>query len=152
MNKALVVLTLITLALLAYAVQTAELPPASFSYAEVFYIRNESVTYILPDGTGLFGISVEPYVDDFTLRIVFPEGTSYLVRYGEENIKGQNEFKINVKKDELPEEIYVQFQLPEKLTEEIVHRKGSAKIEIRASKLPFWRTNETISVRYRKKE
>ncbi|WP_048150868.1 hypothetical protein [Palaeococcus ferrophilus] len=152
MNKALIILTLITLALLAYAVETAELPPASFSYMDVFYVKNESVTYVTPDGAGLFGLKVEPYVDGFDLEIIFPEGTSYLVRYGEENIKGTGEFKVTVKKDELPEEIYIQFQLPGKLTDEVVHRKGSAKIEIKAHKLPFWRTNETIVVKYRKTE
>lgn len=152
MNKPLIVLSLITIALLVYAVETAELPPASFSYIDVFYVTNESVTYITPNGAGLFGMKVEPYVDGFDLEIVFPEGTYYLVRYGEENINGTGEFKITVKKDELPEEIYIQFQLPEKLTDELVHRKGAAKIEIKASKLPFWRTNETIVVRYRKME
>ncbi|WP_042699580.1 hypothetical protein [Thermococcus sp. PK] len=152
MNKTMLVLTLITLSLLAYAVNTAELPPASFSYIDVFYTNNESVTYITSDGTALFGLKITPYVDNFNLEIIFPEGTSYLVRYGDENINGTDKFKITVKKDELPEEIYIQFQLPSELAKEVVLNKGSAKIEIKASKLPFWRTNETITARFRKRE
>ncbi|WP_367883638.1 hypothetical protein [Thermococcus peptonophilus] len=89
----------ITIALVVYAFETAQLPPASIEYTEVFYVDNQSVTFITQDGFGLFTMKISPHVDNFELKIEFPEGTTYLVRYGSEQFKGgETTFKINVHK------------------------------------------------------
>lgn len=153
MNKTLLVLGIITIALLAYAIKTAQLPAASVDYEEVFYIKNQSVTFITKDGAGLFGMKINPYVDSFKFEIIFPQGTEYLIKYGDKTLKGKNKFEYKVSKESLPKDtIYVQFWLPEDVTKKIVFEKHEATIQIRMTKLPFWRSNETIYLKYMKSE
>ncbi|WP_367884689.1 hypothetical protein [Thermococcus sp. JCM 11816] len=58
---------------MVYAFETAQLPPASIEYTEVFYVDNQSVTFVTQDGFGLFTMKVSPHVDNFELKIEFPE-------------------------------------------------------------------------------
>ncbi|KUH33360.1 hypothetical protein APY94_06375 [Thermococcus celericrescens] len=150
MNKALVIMAVITVALVAYAFHTAQIPPASIEYKEVFYVDNQSVTFVTKDGVGLFTMRIEPHVDSFELKIAFPKGTSYLVRYGDMSYRGSDEFRIQVEKDSLPGEVYVQFQLPPELTKEIVYQKGQAEILITGDKIPMWHAEDVIYIKYRK--
>ncbi|NJE08257.1 hypothetical protein E3E31_06935 [Thermococcus sp. M39] len=153
MNKTLLALGVITIVLLAYALKTAQLPAASVDYEEVFYIKNQSVTFITKDGAGLFGMKINPYVDSFKLEIIFPQGTEYLIKYGDKNIKGKDKFEYKVSKEDLPKEvIYVQFWLPEDVTKTVIFEKQEATIQIRMIKLPFWKSNETIYIKYMKNE
>ena len=150
MNRGLLVMAVITIALAAYALTTAQIPPASIEYREVFYMSNQSVTFVTKDGFGLFSMVIHPRVDSFDLTITFPEGTEYMVRYGEEIYKGEGMFKITVKKDSLPDEVYVQFQLPKEVTERIVQQGEEAQITISGDKLPVWHAKDVIYIRYRK--
>ncbi len=152
MNKALAVMAIITIALSAYALATAQIPPASISYKEVFYINNQSVTFVTKDGFGLFTMHIEPHVNSFDLRIEFPEGTSYLIRYGDKNYRGTDEFKVTVDKDTVPDEVYVQFQLPAGLMRKLIYENGEAKITIRGDKAPVWHAEDTVYVKYRKEK
>ncbi len=148
----MLILGIITIALLAYAVKTAKLPAGELAYEEVFWINNSSVTYLQKDGWGLFGIKITPYVDDATLEIEFPKDTEYTIKVGAETFTGKDSFKYKVSKNKLKEPVYVRFELPESLTKEIVYGGGNTTITIKLTKLPFWRTEETIYVLYKKKE
>ena len=152
MNKALAIMAIITIALSAYALSTASIPPASIEYKEVFYTDNQSITFVTKDGVGLFTMKISPHVDSFELTIEFPQGTSYLVRYGDRNYKGTDEFKISVDKSSVPDEVYVQFQLPPEVTKKLVYEKGEAQITIRGDKMPVWHAEDVIYVKYRKEE
>jgi hypothetical protein len=152
MNKALAIMAIVTVALAAYALSTAKMPPAGIEYKEVFYTNNQSVTFVTKDGVGLFTMRISPRVNSFELTIEFPEGTSYLVRYGDKNYKGTDEFKVTVDKNTLPEEVYVQFQLSPELTKKLVYENGEAQITIRGDKMPVWHAEDIIYVKYRKEE
>ncbi|NJE62521.1 hypothetical protein [Thermococcus sp. 21S7] len=152
MSKGLLIMATITIALVAYALTTAQIPPASIEYKEVFYTNNQSVTYITKDGFGLFSMDINPKVNSFELSIEFPEGTSYMVRYGDQVYRGKDEFKITVEKGSLPDEVYVHFQLPKELTRKLIYENGEAVITIRGDKTPIWHAEDTIIVRYKKKE
>jgi len=98
-------------------------------------------------------MKVHPYVDSFKFEIIFPRGTEYLIKYGDKTLKGEDKFEYKVSKENLPKEtIYVQFWLPEEVTKRIVFEKHEATIKIRMTKLPFWRSNETIYIKYMKSE
>ncbi|WP_297064467.1 hypothetical protein [Thermococcus sp.] len=152
MNKALAIMAIITIALVTYAFKTAQLPPATIDYKEVFYIDNQSVTFVTKDGFGLFAMHIKPKISSFELTIKFPEGTSYLVRYGNKTYRGTDEFKITVDKDNLPPEVYVQFQLPKELARKIVYEGESPEIEVIGEKVPFWHAEDVIYIKYRKEE
>ncbi|AMQ18989.1 hypothetical protein [Thermococcus peptonophilus] len=152
MNKALIIMAVITIALVVYAFETAQLPPASIEYTEVFYVDNQSVTFITQDGFGLFTMKISPHVDNFELKIEFPEGTTYLVRYGSEQFKGETTFKINVHKGDAPQEVYVHFQLPEELTRKVVYEGATPEIRIIGDKVPFWHSEDVIYIKYHKEE
>ncbi|WP_297516641.1 hypothetical protein [Thermococcus sp.] len=152
MNKALAIMAIITIALVAYAFETAQLPPATIEYKEVFYIDNQSITFITKDGYGLFTMHIKPKISSFELTIQFPEGTSYLVRYGDRDYRGKDTFKITVDKDSVPGEVYVQFQLPEELTRRIIYEGESPEIKVIGEKTPFWHAEDVIYIKYRKKE
>ncbi|WP_297418663.1 hypothetical protein [Thermococcus sp.] len=152
MNKALAIMAIITIALSAYALATAQLPPASISYKEVFYINNQSVTFVTKDGFGLFAMHIEPRVNSFNLRMEFPKGTTYLIRYGNKEYHGTNEFQVTVNKDTVPTEVYVQFQLPPELIRKLVYENGEAKIIVRGDKAPIWHAEDTVYIKYRKEK
>ncbi|WP_297535078.1 hypothetical protein [Thermococcus sp.] len=152
MNKALLVMAVITVALVAYAFKTAQLPPATIDYQEVFYLNNHSVTFVTKDGFGLFTMHIKPRISSFKLTIQFPQGTTYLIRYGAKTYKGTDEFTITVEKDSVPNEVYVQFQLPEELTKRIVYENETAEIKITGEKPPIWHAEDTIYIKYRKSE
>ncbi len=152
MNKALAIMAIITIALVAYAFQTAQLPPATIEYKEVFYINNQSVTFVTKDGYGLFTMHIKPKISSFELRIEFPEGTSYLVRYGDKNYRGKDVVKLDVSKENLPPEVYVQFQLPEEVTRKIIYEGESPEIRVIGEKAPFWHAEDVIYIKYRKEE
>ncbi|AHL22992.1 MULTISPECIES: hypothetical protein [Thermococcus] len=152
MNKALAIMAIITIALVAYAFETAQLPPATIEYKEVFYIDNQSITFITKDGYGLFTMHIKPKISSFELTIQFPEGTSYLVRYGDRDYRGTDTFKITVDKDSVPAEVYVQFQLPEELTRRIIYEGESPEIKVIGEKAPFWHAEDVIYIKYRKEE
>lgn len=152
MNKALAIMAVITIALVAYAFKTAQLPPATIEYKEVFYVDNQSVTFVTKDGYGLFTMHIKPKISSFELTIKFPEGTSYLVRYGNRNYRGTDTFKITIEKDSVPSEVYVQFQLPEELTQKIIYEGQSPEITVIGEKAPFWHAEDVIYIKYRKEE
>lgn len=152
MNKALAIMAIITIALVAYAFQTAQLPPATIEYKEVFYMDNQSVTFVTKDGFGLFTMHIEPKISSFELRIEFPEGTSYLLKYGDETYKGTGTAKIKVSKDSLPNQVYIQFQLPEELTRKVVYEGESPEIRVIGEQIPFWHAEDVIYIKYRKEE
>ncbi|NJE54498.1 hypothetical protein [Thermococcus sp. 21S9] len=152
MNKALAIMAIITVALVAYAFKTAQLPPATIDYKEVFYIDNQSVTFVTKDGYGLFTMEIKPKISSFELTIQFPEGTSYLIRYGDREYRGKDTFKITVEKDSVPSEVYVQFQLSPELTKKVVYEGESPQIKITGEKAPFWHAEDVIYIKYRKTE
>ncbi|AEH25038.1 hypothetical protein [Pyrococcus yayanosii] len=155
MDKRLLGLLIVLVALLAYAMKTAKLPPATVEYEEVYYDNNRSITYIVVnpqtgEGDGLFGLKINPLVDSFELRIKFPEGTKYVVGYGNESFRGVDSFSIKVEKGKVPEWVYVQFTLSPELTKKVVRGEVNATIEIRMSKLPLWRWEDTIYIEKQK--
>ncbi|GAB6136462.1 hypothetical protein [Thermococcus henrietii] len=152
MNKALAIMAIITIALVAYAFKTAQLPPATIDYKEVFYIDNQSVTFVTQDGFGLFTMHINPKISSFELTIKFPEGTSYLVRYGDKNYRGTTTFRITVNKDSLPSQVYVQFQLPKELAVKVVNGEATPEIKVIGEKAPFWHAEDVIYIKYRKGE
>ncbi|WP_457742580.1 hypothetical protein [Thermococcus sp.] len=152
MNKALLVMAIITVALVAYAFKTAELPPATIDYQEVFYINNHSVTFVTKDGFGLFTMHIKPKISSFKLTIQFPPGTTYLIRYGAKTYKGTDEFTVNVEKNSVPKEVYVQFQLPKGLIRKIIYENETAEIKITGNKPPIWHAEDVIYIKYRKEE
>lgn len=152
MDKALTIMAIITIALAAYALSTSQIPPASIEYREVFYTNNQSVTFITKDGVGLFTMKISPHVNSFELTIKFPEGTSYLIRYGNENYKGTNEFKVTIDKDTVPDEVYIQFQLPQDVTKKLIYENGEVEITIKGDKIPLWHAEDVIYVKYWKEE
>jgi len=141
MNKALLVMAIITLALFGYAVKTAHLPPASVSYHEVFYKDNQTVVFVEKDGWGLFEMDIDPKVRGFELSIAFPEGTEYLVEYNEKEYRGTDKFKLEISEGGT---MYVHFRVPKELTDSIYHENAKAEIKIHMEKLPFWRDDYTL--------
>jgi len=152
MNKALAVMAIITVALVAYAFETAQLPPATIEYKEVFYVDNQSVTFITKDGYGLFTMHIKPKISSFELMIEFPKGTSYLVRYGDRDYRGKDTFEITVDRNTVPGEVYVQFQLPKNVTRKIIYENYSPEIKVIGKKKPFWHAEDVIYIRYRNVE
>lgn len=152
MRRALIIMGIIAMALVAYAASTAQIPPASVEYTEVFYINNQSVTFVTKDGFGLFTMRISPRVDSFELTIGFPERTSYLIKYGNKSYKGTGEFKITVDKATMPDEVYIQFQLAQDVTEKLIQENGEAEITITGDKMPVWHAEDVIYVKYRKEE
>ncbi len=141
MNKALLVMAIVTLALFGYAVKTAHLPPASVSYQEVFYKDNETVVIVERDEWGLFEMNIDPKVKGFELSITFPEGTEYLVRYNGKEYKGTNKFKLEISEGGT---MYVRFGVPQELADSIYHENAKAEIKIHMEKMPFWRDDYTL--------
>lgn len=152
MNRALAIMAIITIALVVYAFKTAQLPPATIDYKEVFYVDNQSVTFITKDGYGLFEMHIKPKISSFELTIEFPEGTSYIIRYGDKNYRGRDTFKVTVGKGNPSGEMYVQFQLPEELTRRIIYEGESPEIRVIGEKAPFWHAEDVIYIKYRKEE
>lgn len=147
MNKALLIMAIITLALFGYAMKTAHIPPASVDYREVFYLDNRSVVFVEKDGWGLFEMDINPKVKGFEIQITFPEGTEYLVEYNGEQWKGSDEFKTTVSKGGT---MYVHFKVPGSLVNSLYYEKGTAEIRISLEKLPFWRDDYTLTLAPRK--
>ncbi|ASJ01781.1 hypothetical protein A3L09_00135 [Thermococcus profundus] len=147
MNKALLVMAIVTLALFGYAIKTAHLPPASVTYHEVFYLDNRSVVFVEKDGWGLFEMDVNPKVKGFEMKITFPKGTSYLVDYNGEQYKGTDEFKTTVNEGGT---MYVHFRVPDDLVKSLYYKKGSAEVSIHLEKMPFWRDDYTLTLAPRK--
>ncbi|ALM75754.1 hypothetical protein [Thermococcus barophilus] len=152
MNKTLLILGIITIALLAYAMKTAKLPAGEFEYEEVFWSDNVSITYLQKDGWGLFGVKIKPYVDGASFEVEFPEDTEYTIKIGEKTFTGKDKFSHKISKDEAKDTVYIRFQLPPELTKKIVYGKGNATIQITLRKVPFWQTEDTIYVVYKKQE
>ncbi|WP_456423027.1 hypothetical protein [Thermococcus sp.] len=152
MNRALAVMAIITVALVAYAFETAQLPPATIEYKEVFYVDNQSVTFITKDGYGLFTMHIKPKISSFELMIEFPKGTSYLVRYGDRDYRGTDTFEITVDRDTVPGEVYVQFQLPKNVTRKVIYENYNPEIKVIGEKKPFWHAEDVIYIRYRNAE
>lgn len=150
MGKGLAIMAIITVVLIAYALTTVRVPPASVEYREVFYTNNQSVTFVTKDGVGLFTMVINPRVDSFELTIEFPKGTSYLVKYGDRDYRGTDEFKVKVERGKVPDNVYVNFQLPQDLTRKLVFENGEARITVRGDKEPIWHGEDVIYVRYRK--
>lgn len=147
MNKALLIMAIITLALFGYAVKTAHLPPASVDYREVFYIDNQSVVFVEKDGWGLFEMDVKPKVSGFELKITFPKGTEYLIEYNGEQKRGSDEFKTTVSKSGT---MYIHFRVPSDLVKSLYYEKGTAQVKIHLEKAPFWRDDYTLTLAPRK--
>jgi len=152
MNKVLTIMAIITIALVIYAFENAQLPPASIEYKEVFYINNQSVTFVTKDGYGLFTMHIKPKISSFDLTIEFPEGTHYLIRYGSENYRGTDTFRISVNRDSVPSEVYVQFQLSKELTRKVLYEGESPVIKVIGEKKPFWHAEDVIHIKYRKEK
>ncbi len=149
MNKALLVMAIVTLALFGYAVKTAHLPPASVSYHEVFYKDNTTVVFVEKDGWGLFEIDLKPKVKDFELSMSFPKGTEYLVEYNGKQYNGTNEFKVKVTKGGT---MYVHFKVPLDIVNSIYYQNGKAEIKVHMEKIPFWRDDYTLHLIPRKED
>ena len=141
MNKALLVLSIIAIGLMIYAIETAQIPPASVSYQEVYYINNQSSVYVEKDGWGLFEMNVKPRVKGFELSLEFPENTSYLVDVGGKEYRGTGTFKTTVSKSET---IYVHFKVSDELLKALYYDGATSKMEIHLEKAPFWMDHYTI--------
>lgn len=147
MNKALLIMAIVTLALFGYAVKTAHLPPASVEYHEVFYRDNQTTVFVEKDGWGLFEMDIKPKVKDFHLRITFPEGTRYLIEYNGKQYNGTGEFKTTINGEGT---MYVHFRVKDDLIKSIYYGNGKAEIRIHLEKAPFWRDDYTLHLIARK--
>lgn len=141
MNKALLIMTIVTLALFGYAVKTAHLPPASIEYREVFYKDNQTTVFVEKDGWGLFEMDITPKVKDFDFRITFPQGTAYLIEYNGKQYNGTGEFKTTINKGGI---MYIHFRVKDNLVKSIYYENRKAEIRIHLEKLPFWRDDYTL--------
>ncbi|ASJ01382.1 hypothetical protein [Thermococcus gorgonarius] len=149
MNKPLLIMAIITLALFGYAVKTAHLPPASVGYHEVFYLDNQSVVFVEKDGWGLFDMDINPKVKGFEMQITFPEGTEYLIEHNGEQKRGSDEFKTTVSNEGT---MYVHFKVPDDLVKSLYYEKGTAQVKIHLEKAPFWRDDYTLTLAPRKSD
>jgi hypothetical protein len=147
MNKALLIMGIITIGLMIYAIETAQIPPANVDYQEVYYINNQSSVYVEKDGWGLFEMNVKPRVKGFELSLKFPENTSYLVDIGGKEYKGTGTFKTTVSKSET---LYIHFKVSDELRNDIYYKGATPQIEIHLEKAPFWRDHYTIHLIPRK--
>ncbi|WP_297490126.1 hypothetical protein [Thermococcus sp.] len=149
MSKVLAAMMVVVVALLAYAIETAQIPPASLSYHEVFYINNQSSVFVEKDGWGLFEMDIKPKVKGFELTIDFPQGSSYLVEFNGKQYSGTGSFKLTVSSAGT---MYIHFRVPNALVNELYHKKGTAEIRVNLEKMPFWRDHYTLHLVPRKSD
>ncbi|AFK22024.1 hypothetical protein [Pyrococcus sp. ST04] len=150
MDKKLVAILVIFLVFLVYALKTAQIPPANVeASAEVFYLNNQTVTFVENDGWGLFTLTIKPKISGFTFEIIFPEGTEYLIKINGEEFKGTTKFKTEITKDT---EVIVKFTLPRDDVEKLYRGEGDYFITIKTTKLPIWHAEYKVKLIPRKEE
>ncbi|HII61119.1 hypothetical protein [Pyrococcus horikoshii] len=150
MDKKIVTLAVILVAVLVYAMKTASIPPAYVEgSAEIFLMNNKTVTIVEKDGWGLFTLTIKPKISDFTLEIEFPEGTKYLIKKNGKELRGENTFSTKISGNT---ELIVNFQLPKDKTERLYREEGEYYIKIKTTKLPFWNAEYTIYLIPRKEK
>ncbi|AEC51830.1 hypothetical protein PNA2_0914 [Pyrococcus sp. NA2] len=150
MDKKILALAVILIAVLIFAIRTANMAPAYVEgSAEIFVVNNKTVTIVEKDGWGLFTLTVKPKVSGFTLRIEFPEGTRYLIREGDKEVKGEDVFETKIEKET---EIIVNFQLSQEKVRKLYSGEGEYYIKIKTTKMPFWNAEYLIYLVPREKK
>ncbi|CAB50575.1 hypothetical protein [Pyrococcus abyssi] len=150
MDKKIASLAVVLVVVLVVAVRTAEIPPATIvGSAEIFMVNNTTATIVEKDGWGLFTLTVKPKITGFTLRLEFPQGTTYLIKINGKEIKGKDVFETKISQDS---EIIVSFQLPKEDTRKLYSGEGQYYIKVKASKMPFWNSEYVIYLLPREKK